>query len=433
MPRVRPLAILLLAALSAAAPAQNDFIAPEPLRAADLMRFWQIALPLDPGQRVTDAYLVDDQIYACTQDGFAFAIHAPTGALRWMNEITRGGYRIRKPAHAGSAVIFAAGTQVLKFDRVTGDPLGVGTLKFAAGTGVASDGERYFLGGLNGRFYCYDALDMTETWKAGTNASITSTPAVYGEVLYVAGEDTGIYACTTKDKRLKWQSAATGSTTADVVAGSDGVFIASRDLALFLYDLEFGQIRWRARFSGPLYEPPVLAGDAAFQFCPDDGLVAVETDVLKEENRIRWRMPRGRALLTVDPKRAYALTQDETIVSAELKTGAVGATIPAPGFIIAIPSPTDGAVIVASPDGRVFCARAKDVPFVKRDELRKALQPSNGAAASQPTSQPAAKPAPTPSASESLRTTITGPATGGKSKVSREYGAGGTAPKSEKP
>jgi len=77
-------AVIVIAVAATAALAQpgGDFLPADQLEAAGLAKFWQLRLPLEPGQRLRDVYLVDDQLYACTEDGYVFVIHAYTGTLR---------------------------------------------------------------------------------------------------------------------------------------------------------------------------------------------------------------------------------------------------------------------------------------------------------------------------------------------------------------
>lgn len=409
-----------------ASAADEDYLSPSALAPAGLVKFWQLKLPLEADQRLADAYLVDDQLYLATQDGYVFAVHADTGAGRWMRRVTAGGFRIKRPAHAGNRVIFNTSTQLLVLDRYSGLALAESELGFPAGSAAVTDGVNIFLGGLNQRFYCFDVDSLFEIWKASTNGPINSAPVVKDGHLYVASNDSGVYACVAANKQFFWQTTTTGANTADLVADNIGVYVASRDLSLYFFDLRFGRIRWRARFSGPLYEPPVLTPDVAYQYCPDDGVVAVSTKTAPDEKRFRWKLPRGRKLLTVDSRHAFVLSRDQVVLVVGLKDGQIAHTIPSPGFTLPMPATKDTAIFLANPDGRIFCARQRGVPPVRRADLLKALQPPAGHdAAAHATTQPAGDAQPAgPEAGRPRRPIRT---VGGKSKVTKqlESGSGG--------
>ena len=172
----------------------------------------------------------------------------------------------------------------------------------------------------------------------------------------------------------------------------------------------------------------MVTPDVAYQFCAADGVVAVNMPVIEAEERIRWKLQRGRKLLTVDDRHAFILTIDDTIAVVKLVSGELVQTIQANGLILPMPQPLGAAIYLASPDGRVFCARSKDTPFLRADAVREALAPPAEAPA---TTQPAAaapEPAPTNTLEQLLREGPVGPPVGGKSKVSRDFG-GGTPPK----
>jgi outer membrane protein assembly factor BamB len=424
MVRARVCLWLLVAGACQPALGQADFIPPEPLQQAGLVKYWELQLLLEKGQRLQTAYLVDDHLYLGTQDGYAFAVHAPTGLLRWLRPITRSGYPVRRPCHVGDRVILVTPGDIQVYDRRTGDPLARHDLRFPAGTGATSDGERIVVGGLDGRLYALDVQTQYLQWRAVTGGPISSNPALQGEAVFVANDRGIVNACTRSDKTFRWRFAAYGPVTADLVADDRGVFVASRDFSLYLLDLGYGNVRWRARLSGPLYEAPVVTAEYAYQYCPADGLVAVDaTSIGNTEDRVRWKLPTGREALTVHDGRVFVLTQQDTIVAVSVKDGTVAATIPACGFTLPMPAPSSATIFLAAPDGRVFCARPRGVAPLQKEDILEALRSSGagkeaGTPAAQPAVQPVAK------AEDWLATKWPGAPSGGKSNVSREYKPG---------
>jgi outer membrane protein assembly factor BamB len=400
--------------------AEEDFIPPQPLYQASLVKYWQLQLPLDSGQQVQQAYLVDDHLYLGTQDGYVFALHAPTGVVRWLRPITRSGYPLRRPCHADDRAIFITPVDMQVYDRLSGDPIGRRELRFPAGTAGVSDGIRVFVGGLDRRLYALDVQTQYVDWRVITGGPIGSTPAIHGDLVYVADDAGHVYACTRDRKLFQWQASAYDRITADLVVAEAGVFVASRDFSLYLLDLNFGNLRWQARFSGPLYDPPVVTPELVYQYCPADGLVAVEAAAVGVVGeRLRWKLPAGRMALAVHGDQVYVLTRNETIAAVQIKTGDVTHTIPAPGLVLGIPAPALETIYLASPDGRVFCARPRGVPPLQKEDLLAALRPPVTAeqepATVAPTTQPVA------ATEDALRTRRQGIPVGGKSRVSRQF------------
>lgn len=419
----------ILGAAQAACAGGEDYVAKDELLAAGLTKFWQYELPLRGRQKVVDTFLVDDAVYCATSDGYLYALHAPTGVLRWLRPVTDGATRILRPAHVGEQLIVAAGDRVTHFNRLNGDGLLRRDLGYPVGSGAVSDDERYYLGGFNHRYYAYTGLGGYEVWKIQTQARVVARPGLFEGVVFVAGYDSGVYACGAANKAARWINHTHGPNTADVVVDANGVYVASEDHSLYLFDHVTGERRWRARLSGPLYDAPVATPDLVFQYCRDDGLCAIETGAVDNDKRVRWVLPEGRVLLTVDEKRGFVLTRGQTLVAVNLKTGAVERTIDAPGFTTGMPSPANGTIYLASESGRLFCARSRHAPLLQKEDLRQAF-------AGPAQAQPAEAEAPPPSAvpvEDYLRSQRGGAPIGGKSKVTRAFKDGEAPPAKPEP
>jgi len=416
------LAMTLTAGVAGAA--DGDYLPARALQDAGLMKYWQLQLPLDRGQVVRDVYLVDEALYVATQDGYVYALDAYTGVLRWLQPVTRSGYKVRRPTHLGDLVVFVTPVDIQTYDRRSGDGQSRHDLRYPPGSAIVTDGQRLFVGGLDRRLYSLELPHLFYAWRVVTNGPITSSPAVHGENVYVATEAGGVYACTRADKRLVWQTSVFGPVSADLVVTEDGVYVASRDQSLYLLFLETGEIRWRARFSGRLLEPPVVTPAVVFQYCEDDGLVAVENRVVGVEERLRWRLREGRQALTVHEGTVYVLSRDAELLAVREVNGEVAVRIPAPGFTLGAPAVATSTVFLASPDGQLFCARPRNLPPLKPEDIVNALRP-----AAEPATRPPPDSAPRTAGpalpGDPLRSDRRGAAIGGRSRISRGFGSGG--------
>jgi len=420
-------ALLLLLASAATARGQADFLSSAELHQAGLVKSWQLQLPLAAGQQVADSYLVDDQIYVTTQDGFVYAVDAATGALRWLNRVTRGGYRILRPCHAGERVIFITPAELTQFGRYDGGPIRQFLFRFPAGSPPVSDGTFFYVGGINRRVYAFPLDWEFEAWKAGAAGQVLGQPALFGGHLFFASEGGDIYSCVAGNKQREWAVQVRGSVTADLVVDDNGVYVACRDRSLYLFDSATGGRRWRARLSSPLYEPPFATPDVAYQFSADDGLVAIHTGAVPSEARIRWRLPEGRMALAVDPRFVYVLSRDQKLLVVRSADGKVQHSVAATGFALGMPSPGGSGIFLASTDGRLFCARQRGAALVAARDVRRALGQAAplaepAAAPSAVASAPAAPPAAAraPAGAQLVRRAIIG----GKSKVTKQFLSG---------
>lgn len=416
--------ITLISLTASAALGEADYLSKESLRQAGLAKFWQLRLPLDADQRIVNVYLVDDQLYCATNDGYVFALHAHTGAMRSIKKISDEAHRVKRPAHAGDRTIYLTDTVMTQVDRFTGDGIMRRDLGRVIGSAPVAYGALFYFGSVNQRFYAHDVYSGFEVWKVGTSGQISSRPAVSQGFLFVASHDGGVYACNAGNKRYHWVSRTRGPNSADLAIDENGLYVASEDHSLYQFDVGFGQIRWRVRFTGPLYDPPVLTPELAYQYSRDDGLAAIETGTIDVEKRVRWKIPRGLSLLTVDDKYAYVLTKGETILAVRIDNGQVDYRVAAPGFTMPIPSPGDATIYLADEFGRLFCGRSRSVPFLRREDVRAAV-----AARHPQAPQDAAVAAPVAPADDEIRNVLisrrTGLPVGGRSKVTKAFEKGG--------
>lgn len=418
-PKLASLCTLVALGVPAALGAE-DYVDSSALHQAGLVKFWQLRLPLQEGQEIADGYLVDDQLYLATQDGYVYAVDARTGANRWQKQVTTGGYRVRRPCHARDLTIFVTPPAIMLYDRYSGEAIRKVDLRFPSGSAAISDGIRFYVGGIDQKIYAFYVDQDFENWKARGGGQILSRPALLGEHLYFASDDGRVFACVARNKRFYWQTRVHGSITADLAVDPNNVYVATRQHSLYSLSPGTGGLRWRTRFSGPLYEPPVIAKELAFQYCPDDGVAAINTGTVGVEKRVRWILPRARKLLTADQRLAYLLSRDESILVAGLDDGAILHTVPAPGFSMPMASPSDPALYIASKDGRIFCARKRGAPLVRAADVRAAMEQPKGPEdqAAEAAEEEAEGPKPP---EDLLKSKQPGPPIGGKSKVSKEY------------
>lgn len=425
---MRPLALVV--AVCAWVPAgwaqpDGDVVRADQLAAAGLTKFWQLRLPLSAGQHLRDAYLVDDQIYACTDDGFVFAIHAYTGTLRWFTQVTTGGYRLTRPVHVRDRALFVTPVDVTQWDRITGEPIRRTVLRFAAGSPPATDGLRYFVGGINRRLYAFVPDFDFELWKTTAAGQITARPVVRDGRLYFASEAGEVYGCIARNKRGLWVYHTEGPVVADLVIDENGLYVPSLDRSLYLLDPDTGGRRWRARFESPLRDAPVVYADTAYQYSFHDGLVAVHTGLVASDQRFRWKLPEGRLLLTRDQHFCYVLSRDGRVLQVRRDNGQVERAIETAGMTIGMPVTGEVVIYLASPDGRLFCARPAGTPPLSREQILAALR----AGQKKTTTEVKLPKSPvTSSRTPPLEPPVKTPPIGGKSKVTRQFTGGSSKP-----
>jgi len=419
MPKKLAFVGLIALLCASAASAQGDFIDSQALLDADLVKYWQLPLPLQSEQELVAVYLVDDQLYAVVQDGYVYALDAKTGVIRWVKQVTTAGYEIRRPCHHGRLTIFVLPPTLVQYDRYSGQPIRRGDMRFPSGTPAVSDGVRFYIGGIDQKIYAFLPGQDFEVWKARAEGQIISQPALMGENLFFADDGGNVFSCVAADKRFQWRSRKIGSVTADLAVDLNGVYAAARDYSLYLLSPEAGHLRWRMRFSGPLVEPPVITPEIVFQYCREDGVTAINPNADRESRKM-WTVTETRGFLTLDDKSAYLLGRDENIHVVNLDDGKSTHMVPSAGFTMFAPTTETTAMFLAAKDGKLFCARKRGVPVLLASDVKKAA--AGPATASADDAEDAASATDAAEADGDVLTSKRpGPPIGGKSKVTKEY------------
>lgn len=406
--------------------AMADFLPAEALRNVGLLKHWQLALPLGDEHRLADVYHVDDALYATTDTGWVFAIHADTGAMRWMRRITTRGNRLLKPAHKDNAVVFPAKSELVLYNRYTGDGIRRVELQFPCITSPVIDQGRIYLGSSNGRFYALDRRDYSENAKAMSEGPIVGSLVLDRGILYVPCEGGAIMAAWTGRWTPFWLKPAqvTGPLSADILVADEAVYVPSLSQSLFKLNRRNGHVLWRHPMSAPLTTSPVLTDKLLYQANTTDGLVALDPNETREADRIKWSLKRGTALCTVDDSFAYLLDKMGNVVVVRRENGEYVAEIPTPGLIEphTLTSTEATALYLYDHAGHVFCAKPIALKPPSDAEVRMSSLPP-APEAKKAVAEPVASAAETPEASpKTERPQISGAAMGGSSKISREWG-----------
>jgi len=346
------------------------------LQEAGMYLYWQAQLPLAPGDSVDKGFLVDNALYVTTHNGTVFALDSKTGLLHWGEKVAKPNYTIYAPSHIrmpddAGPVIIPTTTEVLVFDRFSGDRLKRFVRPFPAGSAAIATGDEIFMGSTDRKFYSLGvnvAHDIApiKRWEVLTGGPITATPLLYSNrSLVFASQDGTIYSCLTDDKTLLWSHRTSGPIVGDPVADSGGVYVASMDRTVYKLHPRSGRVLWQKMLSRPLSEGPVLAAHTLFQYSSDDGLVALDADSGKE----KWRLPAGRKFVAHNRKGDVILTTNRRLLWVDNETGDVLVTLETHGLAGVVTNTRDDALFLLGRSGLVECARVDTTPYLRRQRI----------------------------------------------------------------
>jgi len=133
---------------------------------------------------------------------------------------------------------------------------------------VVADG-RVYVGVMNGKMYCLDALTGAQQWVYQAGGPIPHTAAVAGGRVYFGALDGKVYALDAANGAVVWIY-QTGGPVYSAPAVVDGaLFIGSLDGHLYALDVDNGDLRWRYQAGGQIDTSPAV-GEGRVYFGSED-------------------------------------------------------------------------------------------------------------------------------------------------------------------
>lgn len=274
--------------------------------------------------------VVGETAFLVSNDGAVNALDLKTGAVRWT---------VSLGATAGSA-----SPLVVDGSLVIGDQTGVvhaldpqtGIKRWATATDGPIDGAAAAVGNLvltateAGTAYALDAQTGAVTWKTTLPAGVTRSVTASADTVFVGAEGI-LVALRLSDGTNLWQStvATAGACgTPTVVAGLvyDATGIDGNDPAakgVVAVDASTGEVRWR--YASPTADQvytPAISGGRAYAVSEDGTVVALDAAT----GNVVWTAPTGapnEAVAALADGLVYVPTNGRTLVTLDAGTGAL--------------------------------------------------------------------------------------------------------------
>ena len=374
--KVTLLMAVVVAGAAGHAAAGKPLVNERELRDVGLTQFWEARLPLKDGESIRQAHLVDEALYVITTAGRIFSLTADIGLLRWGADVTAPDHKIHAPVHLRSAdgsgpVVVPTANEMFVFDRYNGTLLTRFKIPFMAGGPAVASESALFLGGLDGRFYCFQLdrrrwLRPVKLWDVMAGGPVTAAPLLLGrETLLFASQAGVVFACSASDKTLLWTYRTGAPIVADLTADAGAVYVAGSDRSLYRLDLATGVAQWRVRFPRPLALGPAVAAHTVYQSCENHGLVAVDSDT----GTVKWRHPNGLKLAAHARAGDVLFTTDRRLEVVDHETGESRGSIQIPTTIDVVTNTRNDAVYVLAGGNGVVCLRLDDTPYLRRQQV----------------------------------------------------------------
>jgi outer membrane protein assembly factor BamB len=318
----------------------------------------------DPA-RIKSVTLLKDKLVVLTDDNVAYQLTAGGGAVLYKVQIAPAGEMVRPPVQAGESTVFPSGSEL-----VLVDPNGNITRRLDVNHAIRSSAT--VAGGLvtfgvdavgGGRVI---AVDVTRQYVPTLRETLTNLvrarPASYAEqaVVFAASEEGKVFAINPENQSA-WGIAdnyfKTGGVVADLVADEFGLFVASTDTKLYVLDRLTGKLRWTYFAGARLDQPPTVLRDAAYQYVPGKGVVAIAKSQGKEFADAKWTNSELVLVLGGDDKLVYGTSGKGQLLAVDKATGKTLFRSQRSDVVAGTASADKGTFYVATKGGQVLAVQ----------------------------------------------------------------------------
>ncbi len=346
-------------------------VSEDALRELGLRAYWDIAVPLLKGDRVTDARMLGNAIILTTEKNLCYAVDASRGVATPLAQVASADHRgMFPPTWDGQRMFFAGRSNILGLNPGLQQVDVKIPVEFPANTQAISDKTYVYVGALNGKVFVYAIDSRVKHWNSKVGSAVTSLAFTAGnQLLVVARSDVEqgrgeIFTIRVKQWTERWGPKHTeGPISAPIVGADDAVFVASEDRSLYKFNALDGWVEWRVRTPGILSESPTLLKDYLVQRVPTAGTWYID----RLGGEVMWKDPAALHYLgETKTYQYYYQGEGSQLVCKQVADGkTVGTAAVDPGFdVMPVANPNDSKLYLVAGNGRVLCCNDLNQPYL---------------------------------------------------------------------
>lgn len=230
-------------------------------------------------------------------------------------------------------------------------------------------GKNVYVGGVDGRFYCWDSETGALRWILKTERMFKSSPCFYRGRLYVGNVDDHVRAIDARTGNVVWSYDTRFDCDSSPVVVGNTLYFAGESGIVHALDPDSGLVRWKLDLGshrGPggsqgIESSPAIDKDELYVSTFDGNLYCIE----RSDGKVMWKYNTGddtdvTAVLTDD--RIYVASEEKNPVlhCVERGTGKGLWTFRSDGGFWSTPAISNNRVYIGSESGYLFCIDAKE-------------------------------------------------------------------------
>lgn len=216
-----------------------------------------------------------------------------------------------------------------------------------------------FVGGLDGKFYCYEARYGTKQWMFDSGSPIRSAPCALDDLVYVATSNGTVYALTAKNGEQQWKYQTKNAVFAGLTVHDGKLIVASRDSTVHILDAKNGTLLNTIVTNDKIMSTPAVAIGILYVPSLDGSLSAYSLS----DGTLQWKFQSKSAINTtpiITSNAIFVASLDQHLYALSLSDGSVLWKHDLESRIKTTPLVWKNFVIVVAEDRNIYCFRAKE-------------------------------------------------------------------------
>jgi len=199
-------------------------------------------------------------IYFGSSNGNAYALSLASGKMLWSFSaelpITSSPLIAREN---GNAYVFAASwdKNIYKLDAESGELVSKTKLEPFTGSSPLLYGDYIIIGGGK-NLYALNKSTMNKIWSFETNGTVTGSPALFNNLVFIGSWDKNLYAVNLENGNLIWSFSASDAISSSPAIENGILYFGSDDGFLYALSAEDGKLTWSFKANDKVYSSPAF-------------------------------------------------------------------------------------------------------------------------------------------------------------------------------
>lgn len=324
------------------------------LEQARLTVLWESKVALSELEHLQRLFVRGKSIYGLTDRNYLFGLNKKDGRIRFGKSLVSAGLSVFGPQLFKDDLFFTTGNSLLQINTEFGREIGSKRFTFTLTAPIVRNAKHIYVAGNDRRLHVFNAESRLEDFQvAADNDSIITSILAEDEYVVFSTQEGNVISISPDASLRNWQFNAAGAISAELVANGRTVFVSSQDTNLYKLNANNGKMIWKFHTGAKLVSPARITPKVVYQHARQHGLYAVD----KESGKQIWQLAEGKDLLTEANEKAYVITDDNTVVVMNNRTGKKLYSVSFAGVSIYVSGSSDSLIYIGDGVGRLACLK----------------------------------------------------------------------------